>query len=225
MENFLLTNTEYYGLGLILFNVLLACALGLLISGIYILTYKGYSYSPAFVHTLIVVCMVTSLVIMVIGSNLARAFGLVGAMSIIRFRTVLKDSRDIAFVFWTLGIGLAVGANAHQIALLGTLGIGMIVILLYLTNYGYVKDTDYLLRLTIIPQDHNEKLYREIFQKYLRRFSLVNIRTIRVGQLIELTFRVQFKKEDFQSQLIDELNRVEGIERALLYFGEEWNAD
>ncbi|MCD6359668.1 MAG: DUF4956 domain-containing protein [Armatimonadetes bacterium] len=102
MENFLLTNVEYYGFGPVLFNLFLACALSFMISGIYIITYKGYSYSPTFVHTLIVVSMVTSLVIMVIGSNLARAFGLVGAMSIIRFRTALKDTRDIAFVFWTL---------------------------------------------------------------------------------------------------------------------------
>jgi len=225
MENFLLTNVEYYGFGPVLFNLFLACALSFMISGIYIITYKGYSYSPAFVHTLIVVSMVTSLVIMVIGSNLARAFGLVGAMSIIRFRTALKDTRDIAFVFWTLGTGLAVGANAYEIAILCTMGIGAIVIFLYFANYGYVKDADYLLRVTIIPQEHNEKLYRDIFKKYLRSFDLVNIRTIRIGQLIELTFRVQFKKKQLQSQLIDELNSVEGIERALLYLGEEWNAD
>ncbi|HEX8546828.1 MAG TPA: DUF4956 domain-containing protein, partial [Cytophagaceae bacterium] len=85
-------------------HLMVALLCGILISLLYRWTYKGLSYSGNFVNTIILLTMITSVVIMVIGNNLATAFGLVGAMSIIRFRTAIKDSQDIMFIFFSLSI-------------------------------------------------------------------------------------------------------------------------
>ena len=135
----------------VIFNVLLAFALGFFIAIIYRLTYSGYTYSAAFVNTLVIITMVTAIVIMVIGNNLARAFGLVGAMSIIRFRTAVKDTKDIAFVFFALAGGLAAGAGNHMVGLIGVILVGLAVILLHLFNFGVGTSKELLLRFWMEP--------------------------------------------------------------------------
>jgi uncharacterized membrane protein YhiD involved in acid resistance len=209
----------------ILVNVIVACLLGFLISSIYHFSYKGYSYSPSFVHTLILITMITSIVIMVIGNNLARAFGLVGAMSIIRFRTVLKDTRDIAFVFWALAAGVAIGAEAYLVGIFGTLGIGLIVLALYYSNYGTMKMKDTLLKFSVVPEKGDEKIYKGVFEKYVKSYNLLDAKSIRMGQLLELTFHVRFRNPNEQSDFLSDLSAMEGVERVMLHFGEEWDED
>jgi uncharacterized membrane protein YhiD involved in acid resistance len=105
-------------------NLTLALVCGIIIAAFYRATYKGVSFSTSNVISLLMLTMITTLVIMVIGNNLARAFGLVGAMSIIRFRTAVKHTQDIMYIFFALAAGLACGAGMYFIALLGTLFIG-----------------------------------------------------------------------------------------------------
>lgn len=207
----------------VLINILLSVALGFIISVIYRLTYKGYSYSSSFVTTLILISMITSLVIMVIGNNLARAFGLVGAMSIIRFRTAVKDTRDTAFVFFALGTGLAAGAGNYMIGIIGTF-IGCIVtLLLFYTNYGIMKQEEFLLRFSTFPEGdmNTEAIYLPLFTKYLSKHTLLNMRTVRLGQMIELTFEVRLKNPQQSKEFINDLSKLEGIERVSLSFGEK----
>ncbi|MCK4716381.1 MAG: DUF4956 domain-containing protein, partial [Candidatus Marinimicrobia bacterium] len=112
--------------GQVIVNMVVAFICGLLISIIYRWTYSGPTYSVTYLNSLIVLSMITSIVIMVIGNNLARAFGLVGAMSIIRFRTAIKDTQDIVFIFFSLAVGMASGVGMHLIALFGVLLIGAV---------------------------------------------------------------------------------------------------
>ena len=98
----------------IVINIIIAFILGVIISWIYRRTHRGYSYSNSFISTLTILSMVTAFVMMVIGNNIARAFSLVGALSIIRFRTAVKDTRDTAFVFLSLAVGMAVGTGSRQ---------------------------------------------------------------------------------------------------------------
>src|SRR5690554_6897594 len=107
-------------------HLMVALVCGILISLLYRWTYRGLSYSSTFVNTIILLTMIMSVVIMVIGNNLATAFGLVGAMSIIRFRTAIKDTQDIMFIFFALAIGLACGVGLFSVAIVGTLVIGVI---------------------------------------------------------------------------------------------------
>ena len=207
----------------VLMNMLIAFVLGLIVSVIYRLTYKGYAYSTSFVITLIILSMITSLVIMVIGNNLARAFGLVGAMSIIRFRTAVKDTRDTAFVFFALGTGLASGAGNHIIGFIGTFIGGGLILLLHYSNYGTVDREQFLLKFSTFPEGdmNTEAIYLSVFAKYLSKHTLLNIRTVRLGQQIELTFEVRLKDSQKTKEFINELSNLEGIERVSLVFGEK----
>jgi len=202
-------------------NVLIAFALGFFISVIYRSTYKGYSYSASFVNTLVIIAMVTSIVIMVIGDNLARAFGLVGAMSIIRFRAAVKDTRDIAFVFFSLAAGMAAGAGNRMIGLTGCFAVGAVILILYFANYGSIHRREMLLRFWMVPEEGEEPVYLPIFNKHLSSHTLLNVRSARLGQFIELSFNVRFKKGEAHREFIREMGATEGLERISLIIGEE----
>ena len=202
-------------------NIILAVIIGFFISIIYRFTYKGYAYSPSFVNMLVIIAMVTSIVIMVIGNNLARAFGLVGAMSIIRFRTVVKDTRDIAFVFFALAGGMAAGAGNYMIGIVGCFFIGTIIIIMFLTDYGVAKQQELLLKFYMIPEQGDANIYIPVFQKYTKSHTLVNVKSARLGQFLELSFHVRLKKSDLHQQFVQELSALEGLERVTLIFGEE----
>lgn len=202
-------------------NILIAFVFGLLIATLYRYTYQGVSYSTDFVNTLIIISMVTAVVIMVIGNNLARAFGLVGAMSIIRFRTALKESRDIAFVFFGLAAGMAAGAGIHLIGIVAIPIISLVILFLHKTKYGLVEQKDYLLKFWMVAADVGEPVYNPIFKKYLVEFTMLNMRSARLGQFLELSYKIRFKKIEQSQEFIRDLSALEGIERATLVIGEE----
>jgi hypothetical protein len=204
----------------VVMNILLAFAFGFLIATIYRLTYQGFAYSASFVNTLVIISMVTTIVIMVIGNNLARAFGLVGAMSIIRFRTAVKDTRDIAFVFFALAGGLAAGAGNHLVGIVGCFITCIVILLLYFFNYGINTSKELLLRFWMTPSNDDIPPYLRVFDKYLKTHSLVNMRSARLGQFLELSFNIRFKDEAHHQSLIRDLGQVEGIERISLIIGE-----
>ena len=104
----------------VLANLVVAFLCGLMMSIVYRLTYRGPSYSVTFVNSLVLLSIISAIVIMVIGNNIARAFGLVGAMSIIRFRTAIRDTMDLVFIFLSLALGMACGVGLNLLALLGT---------------------------------------------------------------------------------------------------------
>lgn len=132
--------------GDIFVNILVAFLCGLFISFLYKVTYRGPGFSISFVNSIILLSMITAVVIMVIGNNLARAFGLVGAMSIIRFRTAVKETQDIVFIFFGLAIGMAAGVGYHKMAIIGTLIIGLIIFIFSKSKISGVKQEEYLLQ-------------------------------------------------------------------------------
>ena len=111
--------------------------------------------------------------LLVIGNNLARAFGLVGAMSIIRFRTALKDPQDIVFVFFALAIGMAAGVGMYAIAIIGTVGISLAIILTTKSNYAIVHKQSFVLQLSYdAPQSNGEAAaYIEVLNGYCKKHS------------------------------------------------------
>ena len=204
----------------IAFNILLASLFGFFISMIYRVTFKGYSYSPSFVNALILLTMITTIVIMVIGNNLARAFGLVGAMSIIRFRTAVKDTRDIVFVFFALAGGMAAGSGNYLVGLVGVGLVGLVMILLFVGNFGSKSTKQLLLRFMMVPGDNNENSYARIFSKHLKQFNALSIKSIRMGQYLELSFMVKLKHHEQSQQFINDMNSLEGVERVSLIFND-----
>ena len=116
-----------------------------LLAKLYALTHGGYSYSKSFLHAIVLVGLTVALIMVIIGSDIARAFALVGAMSIIRFRTPVKDIRDIVFLFLAVANGIACGAGAFNIALAGVLGADIICLILYTTRFGGTRRAEDLL--------------------------------------------------------------------------------
>jgi len=116
--------TNVFTAGDILFTTVLSFVLAVVIAWVYKITYTGVSYTQSYVHTLILMGMVMAIIMLIIGSNIARAFALVGALSVIRFRNAIKDTRDVGYIFFVMAIGMAVGTRFYLVAIIATLGHG-----------------------------------------------------------------------------------------------------
>ncbi|MCP4583426.1 MAG: DUF4956 domain-containing protein [candidate division Zixibacteria bacterium] len=208
------------GLDLVI-NLALALVCGVFIAWLYRHTYKGPGYSTSFANSIVLLAMITAVVIMTIGNNLARAFGLVGAMSIIRFRTAVKDTQDIIFIFFSLAIGMAAGVGYHKIAIIGTLFIGFVIYLFSLTTLSSPRQKEYLLQFSFSANGDELPSYMPVFKKYCRRHKVINVKSIEEQDLLELSYYVKFKDEKKNSQFVRDLNKADGVERINLFFDEE----
>ena len=202
---------EIYNPSEILINLIIAFFLGFIISLVYKKTHKGLSYSQSFVLTNIFVCVIVSMVIMVIGNNLARAFALVGALSIIRFRTVVKDTKDTAFIFWSLASGMASGTGSYFLAVSGTAIISMIALVLYYTNYGSIFKSEFIIQFRSRNSAKNKKNYNKIFSEYCKSSTLLNAESSGDGQSLKLSFDIVLKENKTYDEFIQKLSKVSGL--------------
>ncbi len=204
-------------------NLSFALLCGVIVAFTYRATYRGVNYSSNNVIAMIMLAMITALIIVVIGSNLARAFGLVGAMSIVRFRTAVKDTQDIIFIFFALATGLACGSGLYLVALTGTLFIAIVSWLAVQIQNENPKKREYLLQVYVHAKEQNlEHLQREIMS-YTRSSKLINIKSIgeEKKELQELTFYITFKRRKKETAIIDALRKLTFVERVNLYFDED----
>ncbi len=206
----------------VILNLLVALFCGTLISTLYRFTYKGLNYSASFAVSIIMLTMITSIVIMVIGNNLARAFGMVGAMSIIRFRTAVKDAADIMFIFFALTIGLAAGVKMYAVAISGTLFIGLTFLIVSRFDFGLTTRREYLLQVLADSDQVSGDAIDRIVRRFSRRHKLVNIKAIgeEGNELTEFSFHVFLKSEESGNLLINELKKVQNIKSVNLFFDE-----
>lgn len=203
---------------LIIKNLAISLICGVIISLVYRWTYKGPSYSAQFTNSLILLAMITTVVIMVIGNNLATAFGLVGAMSIIRFRTAVRDVQDIVFIFFSLTIGLAAGIGFGALAITGTIFICIVVILVLKTNFNRPKRRSYLLQLKY-PNDLDEREVERILKAHCGDIKLINLQTQEATDTIEAYYNISLKKITGNNDLLMALKNA-GIKKTNLYFDE-----
>jgi len=200
----------------IIINLLLAFLLGFMVSVVYRLTNRHRAMNQSFLLTLVILSMVVALVMMVIGNSIARAFSLVGALSIIRFRTVVKDNRDIAYVFFALAAGMAAGIGNYSIALCGTALILFLLLLLDFIQFGTGSRGVYLLRFQLIPSDSDDLSYHQVFERFLSSHKRLGVKTVRMGQFIEHSYLVRLKRGVNEQQLLSFLSAIEGMERVTL---------
>ena len=203
-------------------NLLVALLCGSLIAILYRSTYKGVSYSTGYVVSLIMLTLITALVIMVIGNNLARAFGLVGAMSIIRFRTAVKDTQDIMFIFFALAVGLASGSNMYAIALVGTFFIGAVILVASWFNNTVKVQREYLLQVVYSSTLNQSDEMTKIIRQYCRKHRLINIKKMgeKDQELVEHSYYVVLKNTNKSEQFIADMNKLKGVSRINLFFDE-----
>lgn len=200
----------------ILVNITISFILSYVIATLYKSTHKGLSYSQSFTQTIVIFSVVATGAMMVIGSSLARAFGLAGALSIVRFRTVIKDPKDIAYVFWALVVGMACGTQGYLVAIIATALIIAIIILLSKMNFGSIRKHDYILRYYQDTSLVSSEDIQELLQTYLRSSILLTMNTHEAGRVFEFSYNVHFINEAEQGNLLKELSSRKGISNVYL---------
>ena len=197
----------------ILLNFALAFLIGMLISWIYKKTHRGLSYSQSFMLTNIFVAVIVCMVMMVIGNSLARAFALVGALSIIRFRTVVKDTKDTAYIFWALAAGMAAGTGSYFLAISGSIIISIIAYILHYSNYGSLNKSEFILQFRV-PKDNQE--YSNIINQYSNSASLIHAEPSGDGSSVKLSFDIVLKEKFNQNLLTSDLAKITEISEVVL---------
>ena len=210
-------STEIYSPNQIVINLLFAFFLGLLISLVYKKTHKGLSYSQSFMVTNVFVTVIVCMVIMIIGNNLARAFALVGALSIIRFRTVVKDTKDTAFIFWSLASGMATGTGSYFLAIAGNILLSLIAYILYKSNFGSIVKSEFILQFRIKANDQEiTSKYSSTISKFVKSSTLLNSESSADNNSIKVTLDIIMKDEMEQNNLISEISNVSGISEVVI---------
>jgi uncharacterized membrane protein YhiD involved in acid resistance len=195
--------------------------LSLVIAYAYRETHQGLSYSVSFVHTMILMGVTIAIIMLIIGSNVARAFALVGALSIIRFRNAVKDSRDVAFIFVTMAVGMAVGTGFYLTAVVFAVFVSSMIYFLHRFNIGAMSAREVLLRLHLPEYQDYRTAFNEVFFQYLTDYSLLSVETIRNGTLYELVFSIQFRKGADEGKFLDAVREVAGDHKVSLLTGHE----
>lgn len=195
--SFTLTNT--------LIVITAAIILGFLISLVYMRTTKKAGYSPSFTVTLIMLPVIISIIILLVGNNVARAFSLAGAFSLIRFRSAPGEPKDIAYVFFTLAVGLCCGMGYIGYAIIFTIILCLVMLILDVTKFAMPKTKAMSLKI-IVPEDLNyEGVFDEILNSYTTNYKIESIRTRDFGALFELNYSIHLLEEANQKQFIDAL--------------------
>lgn len=187
-----------------LLGIGVSLVLGLIISLTYIET-SDKSHSENFVTTLLLLPILMSTVILLIGNNVAGAFSLAGIFSIIRFRSAPGSARDIVFVLFAVGAGLACGVEAYTYGLIFTFILSFILFVVKKTNFGKRSNTHMQLRI-LIPEDlNNENVFDDIFNEYTKSYSLKQIRTKDLGSVYELTYDINMEQNVNKKTFLDSL--------------------
>jgi len=198
-----------------LINMVTAFVIGVLLSVTYRTTHKGLSYSQSFSQTVVFVTLVVAIVMMVIGGSLARAFALVGALSIIRFRTVLKDTKDMAFIFGALALGMAAGTSNYFLAGAGTLFVILVAFILYKTNFGAVYKSEFILRFRFMRSGDSTG-YLEAINAACKRSDLLHMEPSGDNTSVSLTYDVALKDDITADDLTDRMGQLENVEEIVL---------
>ena len=188
--------------------LLLAFGVGLFIFLIYKKTYAGVLYSSSFGVTLVALTMITTLVILAVTSNVVLSLGMVGALSIVRFRTAIKEPLDIAFLFWAIAAGIVLAAGLIPLAVFGSLFIGIIILI-----FANRKDmTNPFIVVLDCDGQKSEEAALDFLQKHTRR-CVIKSKTARKGA-VELNLEVRLRNTN--TDFINQLTEIDGVQSAVL---------
>jgi uncharacterized membrane protein YhiD involved in acid resistance len=199
--------------------MILSFALSAFVGWIYKITHRGTSYTQSFVFTLVMNGTVVAVVMMIVGSNIARAFSLVGALSIVRFRNAVKESRDVAFIFFTMVIGMAVGTQFYLLAVIATVVISLEVVLMTRFNWYAREMASQILRVQVPNGLPFDSLFDRAFVKYTSSSELISVDSVHNGMLTELTYSIGMKKSSQIQDFLAEITRLNGNNKVTLIAG------
>lgn len=186
-----------------LLSILVALALGLVISLAYNFTTSRKERSASFILSLIVLPTIVAIIILLIGENVARAFSMAGIFTIVRFRSIPGDSKDISFVFLTMAVGLSIGLGYLTLGAVTAVIIGAVIVLVNKLGFGIRKQKELRLKI-IIPEDMNyQGAFDDLFSKYTCYCELQRVKTTNMGTLFELHYDIIMKDKQTEKEFID----------------------
>ncbi|MFA9398078.1 MAG: DUF4956 domain-containing protein [Clostridiaceae bacterium] len=196
-------------------TLLISFLVGFFIFQVYKKTYQSVVYTKSFNLSLVMMTMITSLVIMAVTSNIVLSLGMVGALSIVRFRAAIKDPMDIVFMFWAIAIGIVTGAGLYLLAIVGSLIIGLI---LYVFNLNMKNETPYLLLINFTKDEAEAQVINKIKSKVDK--YVVKSKTVNSSQ-IELTIELRIKNGEMG--FVNSLNEIDSVSNAMLVSSSEFS--
>ena len=196
-------------------SLTLAFLLGLTIALLYRSTHRGLNYEPSFLATLTLLAPIVALVMLFIRGDLVLSLGLVGSLSIIRFRTPIKDTRDMVYLFWVIAVGLGCGTDNWTLVFMSTIFLGIIISILYLLEYGRPKHADFVLVLSgsspYPAGDAEAIIHRHTVNARIRSYEVE-------GETWEVVIELRFnrKQEKTLDLLIQEMQNIGRVNRVSL---------
>lgn len=212
---YLLETNASVSIDQIVIAMMVALILALFMYFVYRKTYTGVVYSKSFNQTLVLMAIIITMVMMIIGGNLALSLGMVGSLSVIRFRTAIKEPRDMAFLFWAIAIGLSCGAEMYGVAVVGSV---VIAVILFLFRLDLYEKSSYL--VVMRGQHFDLPEVENILKKYTKLGYKLRMQNVS-GAGCEITYEVRVKGEH-TNRLVEELCAVTGVDTVniVTYTGE-----
>ena len=186
-------------------GVAVAVVIGLVIAFVYTLISKKDGYNKSFIVGLALLPAIVAAVILLVGSNVARAFSMAGAFALVRFRSAPGSAKDISIVFFSMASGLACGLGFVTFAVCFTVLILVVLVIISVTGFGGSSDYKKQLRITIPENLNYMTVFDDVFEKYLSENVLRKVKTTNMGTMFELTYECRMKDDNTQKQFIDEL--------------------
>jgi hypothetical protein len=210
-----------FGVESVLLSLVLAFVLGQVIAWVYYITHSGLSYSRSYVQALILITVVISMVMTVIGNNIITAVGLMGALAIVRFRNIIKDTRDIAFIFCSLVVGMAAGSHRYATAIIGTVILSLIILYLYFTDFGAHEPHNGFLRFSLRGPLGPTHPVAKILKRFCGNYTLISMQDAGFGGPAEYAYQLMIRNTAKNEELISQLEEIEGIENINLTMQEK----
>jgi hypothetical protein len=220
-----LLNSDYAplsgGPASVVFMMLMAFTIGHFVGFVYMWTHEAISYSRTFVASLVVLPLIVAVMMVAMAGSVLIAFGLFAVFGVIRFRNVLKDTRDTTFIFWAIMEGLTVGTMRYSTALLGTLGVGAAMLYLRMTSFGTRQRYDAVLTLRLTGDlVTRSSALRHILRRHASRTDLASQRRVTdVGE--DVTYRLLLRDPSRSDELQSVLTQTEGFENVSLYMHDD----
>ncbi len=205
------------------FDIVVSLALSFVLSSViawvYRYTHKNVSYSQSYVQTLVLVGMVIALIMLVVGSNIARAFALVGALSVVRFRNAIKETRDVGFIFLVMAIGMTTGTRFYVLAIAATAAICLVLLIMNKFNWFKLDVQRQVVKVQVPPEPAYTSTVEDVLIKHCSEYELVSTESVRAGALVELYYTAQLKKGTSSNDLIAALSAVNAGQRVSVLTG------
>ncbi|MET8911639.1 DUF4956 domain-containing protein [Micromonospora sp. NPDC004551] len=208
-----------FSVGDIVIALSLSFVLSAMIGWVYRFTHRNVSYSQSYVQTLVILGMLIALIMLVVGSNIARAFALVGALSVVRFRNAIKETRDVGFIFLVMGIGMAAGTRFYTLAVVAAVAICLIILVMYRFNWFASSIQRQVVKVQVPPDGDYTAQIQDVLIAHTSEFELVSMESIRGGALTEMMYTVRLKKGQGPGDLIAALGERTGGQRVTVLTG------